>query len=187
MAAALSSRSTDSYCGRLKSHERPLPGAPPLLPLSLCGRPAVACNASTFCAALACGRDSTAVKPVSEAIDSVRVTGRTGSRSSPLVSAELLALCPKEAGSRRGCGRAAAAAWGPEPVRTGSGPVSSVMSMMTGALPFGAVEEEEGWEAGWKANVVRSMVGAEVPLKEEGSRRRFIRPDEPDWRDHKGQ
>ena len=140
----------------------------------------MACNASTFCAALACGRDSTAVKPVSEAIDSVRVTGRTGSRSSPLVSAELLALCPKEAGSRRGCGRAAAAAWGPEPVRTGSGPVSSVMSMMTGALPFGAVEEEEGWEAGWKANVVRSMVGAEVPLKEEGSRRRFIRPDEPD-------
>ena len=137
----------------------------------------MACNASTFCAALACGRDSTAVKPVSEAIDSVRVTGRTGSRSSPLVSAELLALCPKEAGSRRGCGRAAAAAWFRS---TGSGPVSSVMSMMTGALPFGAVEEEEGWEAGWKANVVRSMVGAEVPLKEEGSRRRFIRPDEPD-------
>ena len=61
------------------------------------------------------------------------------------------------------------------------------MSMMTGALPFGAVEEE-GWEAGWKANVVRSMVGAVVPLKEEGgSRRRFIRPDEREDATSKGQ
>ena len=54
------------------------------------------------------------------------------------------------------------------------------MSMTTSALPFGAVEaagwEAAGWEAaGWKANVVRSMVGAEVPLKEEGNRRFICR------------
>jgi hypothetical protein len=49
------------------------------------------------------------------------------------------------------------------------------MSMTTSALPFGAVEAA-GWEAaGWKANVVRSMVGAEVPLKEEGNRRFICR------------
>ena len=123
----------------------------------------MACNASTFCAALACGRDRVAVKLVSEVSESVSVTGRTGSRSSPLVSAELLALCPKEAGSRRGGGRAAATARGG---RTGSGDVSSVMSMRMGALPVGPLEED-GWEAaGWKANLVRSMVGAEVPLDE---------------------
>jgi len=43
------------------------------------------------------------------------------------------------------------------------------MSMTTGALPFGPLEED-GWEAaGWKANLVRSMVGAEVPLDEVGA------------------
>ena len=50
------------------------------------------------------------------------------------------------------------------------------MSMTTGALPFGPLEED-GWEAaGWKANLVRSMVGAEVPLDEvkEAGRRRFM-------------
>ena len=53
------------------------------------------------------------------------------------------------------------------------------MSMTTGALPFGAVEEE-GWEAaGWKANVVRSMVGAAVPPSEEGSRRFMDRASVP--------
>ena len=166
LAAALSSRSTGSYCARPKSHERPLPGASPLPPLPSGGRPAVACNASTFCAALACGRDRVAVKLVSEVSESVSVTGRTGSRSSPLVSAELLALCPKEAGSRRGGGRAAATARGG---RTGSGDVSSVMSMTTGALPVGPLEEDGWGAAGWKANLVRSMVGAEVPLDEVGA------------------
>ena len=38
-----------------------------------------------------------------------------------------------------------------------------------GALPVGPLEED-GWEAaGWKANLVRSMVGAEVPLDEVGA------------------
>ena len=58
--------------------------------------------------------------------------------------------------------------------------MSSVMSMTTGALPVGPLEEDGWGAAGWKANLVRSMVGAEVPLARpldevnEAGRRRFI-------------